>query len=251
MAGKLVVVTGASGGIGAACARAFSAEGARVVIHWYRGRERAELLGRELGALTVQADLTAPEEVDKLFEEIRRAEGPPDVCIATAGIRAAEDSLLWHVSDERWRTVLEGNLTATFLTARGFLREVEATGHGSLVLIGSTAALFGEAGHADYAAAKAAIVFGLLLSLKNEIVRVAPRGRVNVVCPGWTNSPTRANLLDASLVARATRTDGSSPHGRARGRRASGGCSRLGHALSTRHRPSSHRRRGDGRTCRS
>ena len=74
-------------------------------------------------------------------------------------------------------------------------------------MIGSTAGLFGEAGHADYAAAKSAIVHGLLLSLKNEIVRIAPLGRVNVVCPGWTESPmTRTTLTDPELVARVTRT---------------------------------------------
>ena len=73
--------------------------------------------------------------------------------------------------------------------------------------VGSTAAVFGEAGHADYAAAKSAIVGGLLLSLKNEIVRIAPGGRVNAVCPGWTVSPmTRSTLEDPDVLARATRT---------------------------------------------
>jgi 3-oxoacyl-[acyl-carrier protein] reductase len=95
----------------------------------------------------------------------------------------------------------------TFLTARGFLREVERSGSGNLVLVGSTAGIFGEAGHADYAAAKSAIVHGFLLSLKNEIVRIAPRGRVNAVCPGWTVSPmTRSTLEDSSVLERATRT---------------------------------------------
>ena len=114
---------------------------------------------------------------------------------------------MWRLPLERWEETLRANLTATFLTARGFLREVERNGHGSLVLIGSTAGLFGEAGHADYAAAKSAIIGGLLLSLKNEIVRVAPRGRVNAVCPGWTESPmTRTTLEDPGLVQRVTRT---------------------------------------------
>ena len=67
--------------------------------------------------------------------------------------------------------------------------------------------LFGEAGHSDYAAAKSAVVHGLLLSLKNEIVRIAPLGRVNAVCPGWTASPmTRTALTDPELVQRVTRT---------------------------------------------
>ena len=101
---------------------------------------------------------------------------------------------------------MRANLTATFLTARGFLREVQRNGHGNLVLVGSTAGRFGEAGHADYAAAKSAIQGGLLLSLKNEIVRIAPRGRVNAVAPGWTYSPMTRGALDEAVVDQITRT---------------------------------------------
>src|SRR5581483_11813951 len=102
------------------------------------------------------------------------------------GVWPSDDEPVWQLPLDRWRHTLDANLTATFLTARGFLREVERTGHGNLVLVGSTAGRFGEAGHADYAAAKAALQVGLLHSLKNEIVRIAPLGRVNAVAPGWT-----------------------------------------------------------------
>ena len=98
------------------------------------------------------------------------------------------------------------NLTTTFLTARAFLREVARNNHGSLVLVGSTAGLVGEAGHADYAAAKSAILGGLLLSLKNEIVRIAPTGRVNAVAPGWTESPMTRGHVDPEAVRRISRT---------------------------------------------
>jgi 3-oxoacyl-[acyl-carrier protein] reductase len=77
--------------------------------------------------------------------------------------------------------------------------------HGSLVLVGSTAGTFGEAGHADYASAKAGLV-GLLLSLKNEVVRVAPLARVNAVFPGWTESPMTRGLTDPDQVDRISRT---------------------------------------------
>ncbi len=195
--GKGVLVTGASGGIGSACARAFAAEGARVLVHYHRGRERAEAVARELGGASVAAaDLTREDEVERLFAEAREALGRIDVCAAVAGVWPAEDLPLWRLPLERWEATLAGNLTATFLTARGFLREVERTGHGSLVLVGSTAGLVGEAGHADYAAAKSAIVYGLLLSLKNEVVRIAPRARVNAVCPGWTDTAIINNLGD-------------------------------------------------------
>jgi 3-oxoacyl-[acyl-carrier protein] reductase len=206
--GKAVLITGASGAIGAACARAFAAEGCRVLIHHHRGRQRAEQLAAELGgALLAGADLTSEDEVEHLFAEARRSLGRLDMCVAVAGASSPDDVPVWQLSLERWKATLDSNLTATFLTAREFLREVERTGHGSLVLVGSTAAVFGQAGNCDYAAAKSAIVYGLLLSLKNEIVRIAPRGRVNAVCPGWTDTPmTHERLADPGFENRITRT---------------------------------------------
>ena len=202
-----MVVTGASGGIGSACARAFAAEGARVLVHFHRGEERARALADELGGAPVaQADLTEESDVDRLFEDARVALGQVDVCAAVAGIWPSEDVPVWQLSLERWEETLRANLTASFLVARAFLREVERNGHGSLVFVGSTAGVFGEAGHADYAAAKYAITGGLLLSLKNEIARIAPSGRVNAVAPGWTESPMTRGHVDREQVRRISRT---------------------------------------------
>ena len=205
LSGRRVLVTGASGGIGSACAREFAGEGCRVALHYHQGRERAEALSQELGGAPIfGADLTQEDEVDGLFRAVVAEIGSIDVCAAVAGKWPEEDLPVWQLPLERWEETLRGNLTVTYLTARGFLREVERNGRGSLVMIGSTAGLFGEAGHADYAAAKSAVVHGLLLSLKNEIVRIAPLGRVNAVCPGWTESPmTRTTLTDPDLVTRS------------------------------------------------
>jgi 3-oxoacyl-[acyl-carrier protein] reductase len=198
LAGKRILVTGGSGGIGAACVRLFAAEGAEVIVHYHRGRERAEAAG---GAAVAGADLTDEADVARLFTEV----GPLDVCAAIAGIWPAGDVPVWELSLERWRETIDANLTATFLTARGFLGQL-GDREGSLVLCGSTAGLIGEAGHADYAAAKSAILGGLLLSLKNEIVRRNGRCRVNAVAPGWTESPMTRGLVDAEQVRRISRT---------------------------------------------
>ena len=200
--GKRVLVTGASGGIGSACARAFAAEDCELVLHYHHGKERAEALQAEIGGVALQADLTSEEDADHLFVEA----GPLDVCAAVAGVWPRPDEPVWELPLERWEETLRANLTSTFLTARGFLRGVAERGHGSLVMVASTAGLFGEAGHADYAAAKSAIAYGLMLSLKNEVVRVAPRARVNVVAPGWTYSPMTRGAIDDELVRRITRT---------------------------------------------
>ncbi len=96
LSGKRVLVTGASGGIGGACARAFAAEGAEVVAHFHHGRDRAEALG---AAVVVGADLTREDEVDRLFAEA----GPLDICAAVAGVWPSGDQPVWELPLERWR----------------------------------------------------------------------------------------------------------------------------------------------------
>jgi 3-oxoacyl-[acyl-carrier protein] reductase len=198
LSNRMVLVTGASGGIGGEVVRAFVAEGARVVAHFGEHGAKAEALAHELGAACVPlgADLTLEAEVERLFAEVEAGLGPPEVLVANAGSWPAEDVSLKDLSLKRWNQTLAVNLTSVFLCAREFFRAVARHGipDPSVVLVGSTAALFGEAGHADYAAAKAALTYGLARSLKNELARLAPRGRVNVICPGWTVTPLTGPL---------------------------------------------------------
>ena len=117
------------------------------------------------------------------------------------------------MSLKQWRTTLDAVLTSAFLSLREFFRFVAKQKRGNAVLIASTAGVFGEAGHADYAAAKSAMAFGLTRTLKNEIARLAPHtaqycgGRINCVCPGWTVVPrSAAKLKDAAAIRKVTAT---------------------------------------------
>ena len=204
--GSAVLVTGASGGIGAATATALAAEGVRVGVHYHSNAAAAEALAAQVGGAALQADLRSEAAADGLVPAAVEALGRLDACVANAGVWDPEDVPVAHMSLDRWRTTIDANLTATFLTARAYLRHVERTGAGSLVLVASTSGLFGEAGHADYSAAKAGVAHGLLLSLKNEIARSAPLGRVNAVAPGWTVTPMTEGELTEEAIARVTAT---------------------------------------------
>ena len=205
--GKGVIVTGGAGGIGTALTRAFAAEGARVCVHYRGSEERARSLATEVGGIAARADLTVEAEVDELFATAARELGRLDVLVANAGQWPSEDVPLWEMSLDRWRSTIAVDLDSVFLSCRAFLRHVSTTGEGNIVLISSTAGVFGEAGHADYAAAKGALASGLLKSLKNEIVRIAPAGRVNTICPGWTMTEMARDALDdPEALPRITRT---------------------------------------------
>lgn len=208
---RCVLLTGASGGIGQATARAFAADGAKLVLHYHRNRAAVDSLLAELPvpAVAAPADLRDERQTDALFAEALRIFPRIDAVVVNAGIWDATPAPLHTMPTEQWRQTLEGNLTSAFFTGRAFLRHLAAVPResASIVLVASTAALFGEADHADYAASKAAMAYGLTRSLKNEIVRLAPRGRVNCVCPGWTDTPMAARqLADPDLVRRATAT---------------------------------------------
>jgi 3-oxoacyl-[acyl-carrier protein] reductase len=210
LSNRVVLVTGASGGIGGEVVRAFVREGARVVAHFAEHGERAERLAHELGASCVPlgADLTLEAEVERLFAEVEVGLGPVDVLIANAGHWPEQDVPFYEMTLKQWNDTLAINLTSAFLCAREFFRGIvrHKLHDPAVVLIGSTAGIFGEAGHADYAAAKAGLIYGLARSLKNEIGRLAPRGRVNVVAPGWTLTPLSGLASDPERMQRVLQT---------------------------------------------
>ena len=204
--GKVVLVTGGAGGIGQAICRQFAEEGAKVAIHYHTSSEGAEELATEIGGMTIHADLRVPSQADEMVDTVVSQMGSLDICVANSGIYPPDPMPMWEIDEERWNSTILSNLGVTANTSRSFLSHVSERGSGSLVLVGSTAGIYGEAGHSDYAAAKGAITTGLLLSLKNEVSRLGSV-RVNAVAPGWTLTEKKVKSgLDEEVMQRAKST---------------------------------------------
>jgi 3-oxoacyl-[acyl-carrier protein] reductase len=210
LSGRRVLVTGAAGGIGTAICRGLADEGAHLAVHHRRSAEAAERLAEEVGGVAVRADLRDGGATEAMVGRAAAELGGLDALVANAGVWPTPPTPLWELDETRWRETIEVDLTGTFLTLRAFLRQLAGRSKDApppgVVLIGSTAGRFGEAGHADYAAAKSGVQVGLLRSLKNEIVRLHPAARANAVAPGWTVTPMTAETLDEATRRHATAT---------------------------------------------
>ncbi|APT57599.1 3-oxoacyl-[acyl-carrier-protein] reductase [Roseomonas gilardii] len=195
--GKAALVTGATGGIGAAIARALHAQGAEVAL---TGRRESELsaLAEALGerVTVIPADLSDPEAPAALVEKVEAELGGLDILVNNAGL--TRDGLALRMGDKDWSDVLEVDLTAPFRLARASLRGMMKRRAGRIVSIASIVGVTGNPGQANYAAAKAGLI-GMSKSLAQE---VATRGvTVNVVAPGFVKTAMTDALNEAQKGA--------------------------------------------------
>lgn len=192
--GRVAAVTGASGALGGAIARACAAEGASVVVHYSRGADAAATLVdaiRSAGgrAEAVQADLDEPDQAVRLVEGAQRAFGGIHILVNNAGI--SRDTLVLRMKEEDWQAVINTNLSSAFFCTKAVLREFLRQRAGRIINITSVAGQIGTAGQANYAAAKAGLI-GLTRAVARE---VASRGiTVNAVAPGFIEAGITVQL---------------------------------------------------------
>jgi 3-oxoacyl-[acyl-carrier protein] reductase len=206
LSGQTALVTGASGGIGGAISRALHSQGAQVMVAGTR-REALRTLANELGdsAHIGLADLVDPAAADRLVKDAETAMGRIDILVNNAGI--TRDALTLRMDEESWRAVIEVNLTAAFRLTRATLRGMLRRRHGRVIGVTSVVAITGNAGQANYAAAKAAMI-GMSKSIAAEI---AGRGiTVNCIAPGAITTAMTEKLT----VEQRARLLGTIPAGR-------------------------------------
>jgi 3-oxoacyl-[acyl-carrier protein] reductase len=190
--GKRALVTGGSRGVGRAIALLLAEAGARVGIAYHSRHDEAEAVVDELEQLGVPAwahagDLGVAGGAEALFRRAADEFGGLDIFVGNAGIWIPEHVPLAMMADDQWRRTLSANLDSIFYCTRYAARML--ADHGRIVLIGSTAGQRGEAGHADYAATKGAIIS----FVKGVAVELAPRDiTVNCVAPGWVDTEMAA-----------------------------------------------------------
>ncbi len=192
--GKVALVTGASRGIGAAIAFELAARGAAVAVNYAGSQEAAESVVSEIRgsggtAVALCADISRPEACTALVERTIEELGGLHVLVNNAGI--ARDGLLVRMSDDDWSAVIDTNLTGVFSVTRAAARHLMKQREGSIVNVTSVIGLVGNAGQANYAAAKAGVI-GFTKSVAKEL---ASRGvRANAVAPGFIDTDMTAGL---------------------------------------------------------
>lgn len=194
LSGRVALVTGGSRGIGRAIALALGAHGAKVAINYATNeaaaKETAALLGQG-NAATLAGDVSAPGVGAALVEGTIAAFGKIDILVNNAGVTA--DDLILRMSEEEWDRVIDTNLKGTFSVTKAAIRPMVRARYGRIVSVSSVAGIVGNAGQANYSAAKAGII-GFTKAIAKE---VASRNiTANVIAPGFIDTEMTADLTE-------------------------------------------------------
>ncbi|GAA1594624.1 3-oxoacyl-[acyl-carrier-protein] reductase [Kribbella hippodromi] len=198
---RVVLVTGATKGIGLGIAKDLAATGARVLLSYRRDLEQAKQALDEVRELQpraelIQADVAVPAEVDRMFRRIRTEHGRLDGLVSNAGI--ANDGYALMMGEQKWRSVVETNLTGSFLVCRAAARLMAVQRSGAIVAVASTSGVNAPAGQANYAASKA----GLLALARVLAKELGSYGvRVNAVIPGFVDTAMTRSMPQDQLTA--------------------------------------------------
>lgn len=185
---KVVLITGASGGIGKEIAKLFSREGAKIVIQYYQNKSEAQILSDELikngfSNIMVYADLSHEKDVDYLIKASICQYGHIDILINNAGIKS--DNITIFMSESQWDQVIETNLKSVFLCSKIVSKYMIRQGHGKIINIASLMGQIGNKGQGNYCASKAGVI-ALTKTLAKELGGYGIA--VNAVCPDRINT---------------------------------------------------------------
>ena len=199
--GRNAAVTGGARGIGRAIAMELGRQGANVIITYRREEHLASVVASDIRALgasctAVQVDVRNQEDLEALFEEGRQRYGRIDILVNNAGV--TEDGLVVRMSDDSWDRVIETNLRGVFLATRLALRQMTRARWGRIINITSVSGIMGNAGQANYAAAKAGMI-GFTRAVAREVA--SRQVTVNAVAPGFVHTDLTAGLSDSQKQA--------------------------------------------------
>ncbi len=189
MTGRVALVTGGSGYLGAAICARLGKEGAHVVVHYHSGAEAAERVVADIAAQggsanSVQADLTNAVEIENMVQSVHNDCGKIDILVNNAGI--TRDTLFVRMTEADWDAVIDTNLKSAFLCSKAVVRNMLRSRYGRIVNVSSIGGFMGAPGQANYSASKAGL-WGLTRSLARE---VATRNvTANCVAPGYFGGP--------------------------------------------------------------
>ena len=195
MSKRLALITGASGGIGAACARDLAGRGFQVLLTYHQHRERAEKLAQELEGHAFHLDFLDPASAPELARRVQDEFGAVSILVHNAGL--IRDGLLAFLTDADWDAVHEVNLRGPFRLSRGLVRGMLAARWGRIIAIASISGVSGQVGQTNYSAAKA----GLMAMMKALSKEVATYGvTVNSIAPGFIDTEILAAMPEKKLA---------------------------------------------------